>query len=70
MNLNVHRKKLWLDKGSEFYNRSIKSCLRDNDIEIYLVHTEENSVVAEKFIRVFRNKIDKHQTAVSKKCVY
>ena len=24
--------KIWVDKGSKFYNRSIKSCLQGNDI--------------------------------------
>ena len=28
--------KLWVDKGSEFYNRSMKSWLEKNDIEMYL----------------------------------
>ena len=29
------------DKGSEFYNRSIKSWLQDYDTEIYSTHNEE-----------------------------
>ena len=27
--------KIWVDKGSEFYNISIKSWLQDNNIEMY-----------------------------------
>ena len=27
--------KIWVDRGSEYYNRSMKSWLKDNDIEIY-----------------------------------
>ena len=27
--------KIWVDKGSEFYNRSMKSWLEENGIEIY-----------------------------------
>ena len=27
--------KIWVDKGSEFYNNSFKKCLQDNDIEMY-----------------------------------
>ena len=38
--------KIWVDKGSEFDNRSIKSWLQKNDIEIYSTHNEEKSVVA------------------------
>ena len=26
---------IWLDKGREFYKRSMKSCLQDNTKEIY-----------------------------------
>ena len=29
---NRKRNKIWVDKGSEFYNRSMKSWLQDNDI--------------------------------------
>ena len=37
--------KTWVDKGSEFYNRSVKSWLQDNDIEMYLMQNEDKSVV-------------------------
>ena len=30
--------KIWVDKDSEFYNRSIKSWLEKNDIEMYSKH--------------------------------
>ena len=30
--------KIWVDKGSEFYNRSMKSWLEKNAIEMYLTH--------------------------------
>ena len=30
--------KTWVDKGSEFYNISMKSELKNNDIEIYSTH--------------------------------
>ena len=36
----------WKDKGSEFYNRLMKSWLQDNDIEMYSTIKEENYVVA------------------------
>ena len=41
---------MWVDKGNEFYNKSMKSCLRANDIEIYSTHNEGKRVVAERFI--------------------
>ena len=28
--------KRWVDKGSEFNNRSMKSCLENNDVEIIM----------------------------------
>ena len=30
--------KIWVDKVSEFYNRSMKSWLQDHGIEIYSTH--------------------------------
>ena len=59
--------KIWVDKGGEFYNRSMKSWLEKNDIELYSSHNEGKSVVAERFIRTIKDKIYKHMTS---KCVY
>ena len=56
--------KIWVDKGSEFYSRSMKSWLEKNDIEMHSTHNEGKSVVAERFIRTLKNKIYKHMTAV------
>ena len=49
--------KIWVDKGSEFYNTSFKKWLQDSDIVMYSTHIEEKSVVAERFIRTLKNKI-------------
>ena len=51
--------KIWVDKGSEFYNNSFKKWLKDNDIEMYLIHNEGKSVVAERFICTLKTKIYK-----------
>ena len=32
---NREPRKIWVDNGSEFYNRSMKPWLQDNDIELY-----------------------------------
>ena len=32
------RKKIWIDKGSNFYNSSFKKLSKDNDAEIYSIH--------------------------------
>ena len=58
--------KLWVDKGGEFYHRSMKSSLQNNDIEMYSTHNEENSIATERFIRIFKNKIYKYITSISK----
>ena len=47
--------KIWVDKGSEFYNNSFKKWLKDKDIEMYSTLNEGESVVAERFIRTFKD---------------
>ena len=58
--------KMRVDKGLEFYNRSMKSWLEKNAIEIYSIHKEGKSVVAERFIRTLKNNIYKYMTSISK----
>ena len=58
--------KIWVDKGSEFYNRSMKSWLEKNNIKMYSMHNERKSVVAERFIRTLKSKIYKYMTSISK----
>ena len=58
--------KIWVDKGGEFCNRSMKSWLEKNDIEMYSTHNEGKSVVAERFIRTIKNNIYKYMTSISK----
>ena len=48
---NCKPNKTWEDKYGEFYNRSMKSEPQINYIEMYLMHNEENSVIADSFIR-------------------
>ena len=58
--------KIWIDKGSEFYIRSMKLFLQNNDKEMHSTHNEGKSVVAERFIRALKNQICKYMTSVSK----
>ena len=58
--------KIWVDKGSEFYNRSRKSLLEQNSIEMYSTKNEGKSIVAERFIRPLKNEIYKYMTSISK----
>ena len=54
---NRKPRKIWVDKGIEFYNRSVKSWLKKNAIEMYSIHNEGKSFVAERFIRTLKSKI-------------
>ena len=56
--------KIWVGHGSEFNNKKIKRFLKENDIEMYSTFNERKSVVAERFIKTFKNKIYKHMTSV------
>ena len=58
--------KIWVDKGSEFYNASFKKWLQDNDIVMYSTNNEGKPVVAERFIRTLKSKIYKYMTSISK----
>ena len=62
--------KIWVDKGSEFYNAYFKKWLRDNNIVMYSTYNEGKSVVTERFIRTLKSKIYKYMTSISKECVY
>ena len=63
---NKKPNKIWVDKGSEFYNSSFKIWLKDNDIEMYSIHNEGKSIVAERFVRTLKTKIYKYLTSISK----
>ena len=58
--------KIWVDRGSDFYNASFKKWLRDNDIVMYSTHNEGKSLIAERFIRTLKSKIYKYMTSTSK----
>ena len=51
--------KIWV----EFNNKSMKAWLQDN---MYSIHIEGKSVVAERFIRTLKTKICKYMTSISK----
>ena len=40
------------------------------DVEMYLTNNAGKSAVAEQLIRTLKNKIYKHMTSISTKCVY
>ena len=43
--------KIWVDKGSEFYNRSLKSWLEKSDTEIYSTHDEGKSLLLKDLLQ-------------------
>ena len=57
MSLIANGKKIWVAKVSKFYNRSMKSWLQDNDIEIYSTQYEDKSVVTEKIVKTLKIKL-------------
>ena len=61
--------KIWVDKGSEFYNNSFKKCLKDNDIEMYSTNNEGKSVIAERFIRTLKIKFINTWLQYQKMCL-
>ena len=63
---HIKPNKIWVGKGSEFYNAFFKKWLRDNDIVMYSTHNEGKSVVAERFIRTLKSKICKYMISISK----
>ena len=63
---HVKPNKIWVDKGSEFYNAYFKKWLWDNDIVMYSTHNERKSIVAERFIKTLKSKIYKYMTSISK----
>ena len=58
--------KIWVDKGSGFYNNSYKNWLKDNYIEMCSTNNEGKSVIAERFMKTLKNKIYKYMTAILK----
>ena len=49
---NDKPKEIWVDKSSEFYNRSMKPFLQNNDLEIYSIH----SLTPKRFTRTIKSK--------------
>ena len=63
---NCKPNKIWVGKDSEFYNRSMKSWLPDNYLQMHSTRNEGESVAAEKYTRTLKNKIYKYITSISK----
>lgn len=57
--------KLWVDKGTEFYNRTFRDWLKENEIDMYSTHNEGKAVVVERFNRTIKTWMWKYFTANS-----
>ena len=55
-------KKLWVDKGKEYYNKNVLDLLDKNNIEIYSTENEEKSSVCERWNRTIKEKMYKRFT--------
>ena len=49
--------KILVDKDDELHNGSVKPWLQDNNTEMYSVHNQGKSVVAERFVWSLKTKI-------------
>jgi hypothetical protein len=59
--LKSHRspQKIWVDRGSEFYNKEFKDWINSKNISMYSTYGESKSVVVERFIRTLKTMISK-----------
>ena len=55
-------RKLWTDRGTEFYNTNVAHVLKRNGIDLYSTHNEPKATIAERFIRTLREKIESNFT--------
>ena len=51
--------KLWVDRGSEVYNKTFKSLLREYETKLYSTYSDLKAVFIERFNRTFLQKINK-----------
>ena len=60
---NCKPNKLWVDQGSEFYDKLMPEWLENNDILMYSTRNEVKPVIAERFIKTLKTRIYKKATA-------
>ena len=51
--------KLWVDTGSEFYNKTFKSLLKEYETKLYSTYSDLKAVFIERFIRTLLHIINK-----------
>lgn len=55
-------KRLWVDKGSEYYNSHVKDLMKSKGVEIYSTENEEKSSVCERWNRTIKTEMWKQFT--------
>ena len=50
-------KKLWVDKGNEFWNMEVKAVMDENGVERYSTENEEKSAVVERWNRTIKERM-------------
>ena len=58
--------KTWVDKGSEFYKRPMKSWQEKNGVKMVSTNNKWKSGAAERFIKTLKKTIYKYMTSGSK----
>ena len=53
-------KRIYCDKGGEFYNNSVEDLFHRHNIELYSTHNEPKAAISERFIRTLRRKLNTH----------
>ena len=59
---NCKPNKIWVDQGSEFFNKFMQEWLHNNDILMCSTHNEAKSAIAERFIKTLKAKICKNNS--------
>jgi len=55
--------KIWVDKGSEFYNKEFLAWTKSQNIVVYSTYGDSKSVVVERFIRTLKELLSKKMSA-------
>jgi len=58
----IQPRKLWTDRGKEFYNRTFQAYLQENHTEIYSTFSEKKAVLVERFNRTLLTRLFKQMT--------
>ena len=56
-------KKLWVDSGTEFYNKDVYKLLKENNIEIYSTNNDEKCSVIERWNRTIKTQLWRYFSA-------